>query len=130
MLEIGDLDRGVQIWTSLEVIGLEPLCALRSPDLGLMSVWRSMTRARAMRACATSSVSSRLCVKLDMESVRRIGDDPIRRSLVSGLAYLALETGCERTAEGIEADDERTALLELGVQLGQGFPLGRPQPSG
>jgi EAL domain-containing protein (putative c-di-GMP-specific phosphodiesterase class I)/DNA-binding NarL/FixJ family response regulator len=68
-------------------------------------------------------------VKLDMEWVRGIQGDPIRRSLVSGLAYFAGETGCELIAEGIEAEDERTALLELGVRLGQGFLLGRPEPS-
>jgi EAL domain-containing protein (putative c-di-GMP-specific phosphodiesterase class I)/CheY-like chemotaxis protein len=68
-------------------------------------------------------------VKLDIEWVRGIGGDPVRRSLVSGLAYFAAETGCELIAEGIEDEDERKALLELGVQLGQGFLLGRPEPS-
>ena len=32
-------------------------------------------------------------VKLDMEWVRGIHDDPVRRALVSGLAYFAQETG-------------------------------------
>jgi EAL domain-containing protein (putative c-di-GMP-specific phosphodiesterase class I)/DNA-binding NarL/FixJ family response regulator len=66
-------------------------------------------------------------VKLDIEWVRGIDADPIRRSLVSGLAYFATETGCELIAEGIETEDERRALLELGVRLGQGFLLGRPE---
>jgi EAL domain-containing protein (putative c-di-GMP-specific phosphodiesterase class I) len=67
-------------------------------------------------------------VKLDIEWVRGIGGDPIRRSLVSGLAYFAAETGCELIAEGIEQEEERQALIELGVRLGQGFLLGRPEP--
>jgi EAL domain-containing protein (putative c-di-GMP-specific phosphodiesterase class I) len=62
-----------------------------------------------------------------MEWVRGIDRDPIRRSLVSGLAYFSDETSCELIAEGIETEDERTALLELGVHLGQGFLLGHPE---
>ncbi|TME34710.1 MAG: EAL domain-containing protein, partial [Chloroflexi bacterium] len=68
-------------------------------------------------------------VKLDMEWVRGIADDPIRRSLVSGLAYFAAETGSQLIAEGIETEDERTALIELDVRLGQGFLFGRPEKS-
>jgi EAL domain-containing protein (putative c-di-GMP-specific phosphodiesterase class I)/CheY-like chemotaxis protein len=66
-------------------------------------------------------------VKLDMEWVRGIDKDPIRRALVSGLAYFAGATGCQLIAEGIEEEDERRALIELGVPLGQGYLLGRPQ---
>jgi EAL domain-containing protein (putative c-di-GMP-specific phosphodiesterase class I)/DNA-binding NarL/FixJ family response regulator len=66
-------------------------------------------------------------VKLDMEWVRGIDRDPIRRSLVSGLAYFSDETSCELIAEGIETEAERTALLELGVHLGQGYLLGHPE---
>jgi EAL domain-containing protein (putative c-di-GMP-specific phosphodiesterase class I)/DNA-binding NarL/FixJ family response regulator len=68
-------------------------------------------------------------VKLDMEWVRGIAGDPIRRSLVSGLAYFAAETGCELIAEGVETEEERDALIELDVHLGQGFLFGRPEPA-
>jgi len=68
-------------------------------------------------------------VKLDMEWVRGIADDPIRRSLVSGLAYFAAETGCQLIAEGVETEEECNALIELDVRLGQGFLFGRPEPS-
>ena len=47
---------------------------------------------------------------------------------MSGLAYFADATGSELIAEGIESEEERGALLELGVELGQGFLLGRPAP--
>jgi EAL domain-containing protein (putative c-di-GMP-specific phosphodiesterase class I)/DNA-binding NarL/FixJ family response regulator len=67
-------------------------------------------------------------VKLDMAWVRGIHLDPVRRSLVSGLAYFAGATGCQLIAEGIESEEERRSLLELGVRLGQGFLLGRPAP--
>jgi len=67
-------------------------------------------------------------VKFDIEWVRGIDRDPVRRALVSGLVYFGNETGCELIAEGIETDAELAALRELGIQLGQGFLLGRPQP--
>jgi EAL domain-containing protein (putative c-di-GMP-specific phosphodiesterase class I)/CheY-like chemotaxis protein len=69
-------------------------------------------------------------VKLDMEWVRGIDRDPIRRSLVSGLSYFAEATDCELIAEGIETEEERSALIELGVRLGQGFLLGHPEGIG
>jgi EAL domain-containing protein (putative c-di-GMP-specific phosphodiesterase class I)/DNA-binding NarL/FixJ family response regulator len=67
-------------------------------------------------------------VKLDIEWVRGIDRDPVRRALVSGLAFFARETGCELIAEGIETDDEAQAVRDLGIKLGQGYLLGRPAP--
>jgi EAL domain-containing protein (putative c-di-GMP-specific phosphodiesterase class I)/DNA-binding response OmpR family regulator len=66
-------------------------------------------------------------VKFDVEWVRGIDRDPIRRALVSGLVYFATETGCELIAEGIETKEELAALRELGIKLGQGYLLGAPK---
>ncbi|HET7030969.1 MAG TPA: EAL domain-containing protein, partial [Candidatus Limnocylindrales bacterium] len=66
-------------------------------------------------------------VKLDIGWVRGIHEDPVRRSLVSGLAYFAQATGAELIAEGIETEQERRTLIELGVEFGQGYLLGRPE---
>jgi len=68
-------------------------------------------------------------VKLDIEWVRGIEHDPVRRALVSGLVYFATETGCELIAEGIETEGELAAVRELGIRLGQGYLLGRPAPA-
>jgi EAL domain-containing protein (putative c-di-GMP-specific phosphodiesterase class I)/DNA-binding NarL/FixJ family response regulator len=68
-------------------------------------------------------------VKLDMSWVRDIDADPVRRALVAGLAYFARETHCQLIAEGIESERELAALRELGIDLGQGYLLGRPLPS-
>jgi len=68
-------------------------------------------------------------VKLDIEWVRGIDRDPAGRALVSGLVYFATETGCELIAEGIETQEELEAIRGLGVQLGQGYLLGRPRPA-
>ena len=67
-------------------------------------------------------------VKLDIEWVRGLDREPVRRALVSGLAYFATETGCELIAEGIETQEELQALRDLGIGLGQGYLLGRPAP--
>jgi EAL domain-containing protein (putative c-di-GMP-specific phosphodiesterase class I) len=65
-------------------------------------------------------------VKLDIEWVRGIERDPVRRALVSGLVFFGAETGCELIAEGVETQAELKALCELGIKLGQGYLLGRP----
>jgi len=66
-------------------------------------------------------------VKFDIEWVRGIDRDPVRRALVSGLVHFGGETGCELIAEGIETSGELTALRDLGIRLGQGYFLGRPE---
>jgi EAL domain-containing protein (putative c-di-GMP-specific phosphodiesterase class I)/putative methionine-R-sulfoxide reductase with GAF domain len=65
-------------------------------------------------------------IKLDIEIIRGIDLDPVRRSLVNAVVSFACETGSEIVAEGIEARDELEVLRSLGVRYGQGFLLGRP----
>jgi EAL domain-containing protein (putative c-di-GMP-specific phosphodiesterase class I)/FixJ family two-component response regulator len=68
-------------------------------------------------------------VKLDIEWVHGIDRDPVKRALVSGLAFFASETGCELIAEGIETAEELQTVRDLGIGLGQGYHLGRPAPA-
>ncbi|HET7702948.1 MAG TPA: EAL domain-containing response regulator [Candidatus Limnocylindrales bacterium] len=68
-------------------------------------------------------------VKLDIGLVRDIERDPARQAFVAGMVYFALRTNCTLIAEGIETEDERTALASLAVDLGQGYLLGRPGPA-
>jgi PAS domain S-box-containing protein len=65
-------------------------------------------------------------VKLDMQLVRNVHRDPAREALVAGMVHFAAASGCELIAEGIETEQELRALMRLGVALGQGFLLGRP----
>ncbi len=67
-------------------------------------------------------------MKLDRTTVTGIEIDAARRAFVGTLAAFAEEHGCEVIAEGIETESERIALKEAGVQLGQGYLLGRPAP--
>ena len=65
-------------------------------------------------------------VKLDIGLVRDIDTDDVRQALVAGIVYFAKKSGCRLIAEGIETEGERDQLRSLGVDLGQGFLLGRP----
>ncbi len=68
-------------------------------------------------------------VKLDRGWVRDLDRDPARQALVAGLRHFAGATGCRLIAEGIETEGELAAMRALGVDLGQGFLLGRPEPA-
>lgn len=65
-------------------------------------------------------------VKLDRWLVAGIDGDRSRQALVAGMVHAAEGSGYRLVAEGIEREEERRALLELGVRLGQGYLLGRP----
>ena len=66
-------------------------------------------------------------VKLDRSLVRDIDADPLRQALVAGLAHLARRSGPRLIAVGVEREAEAQALLEIGVELAQGYLLGRPE---
>jgi PAS domain S-box-containing protein len=66
-------------------------------------------------------------VKLDIGLVRGIDADPARQALVAGMAFFATERKLVLVAEGIETPAELETVRRLGVQLGQGYLLGRPQ---
>jgi EAL domain-containing protein (putative c-di-GMP-specific phosphodiesterase class I)/DNA-binding response OmpR family regulator len=68
-------------------------------------------------------------VKLDIGLVREIDHDDVRQALVAGIVYFAKKSGCRLIAEGIETPGERDQLRSLGVDLGQGYLLGRPAPA-
>jgi EAL domain-containing protein (putative c-di-GMP-specific phosphodiesterase class I)/DNA-binding response OmpR family regulator len=69
-------------------------------------------------------------VKLDIGLVRQIDHDDVRQALVAGIVYFAKKSGCRLIAEGIETPGERRQLHSLGVDLGQGYLLGRPARAG
>lgn len=69
-------------------------------------------------------------VKLDRGWVSGIESDPARQALVAGLGDFAERADGCLIAEGIEDPAELAVLTELGVQLGQGWLLGRPAEAG
>ena len=65
-------------------------------------------------------------LKFDRELIRDIDSSYIRREMTSALKTFAERIGSTIIAEGIEREEELGALLELGIDYGQGFLLGRP----
>ena len=64
--------------------------------------------------------------KIDNALTQGIQHSEGRRKLVAALVELAHEQGAKVVAEGIERVDEYETMLELGVDLGQGFYFGQP----
>lgn len=75
------------------------------------------------RACAFSPNY----LKIDMSIVRGIDSDSRKRSVVLGIVKLCQEAGIKIIAEGIETQEELSILMEMGVDYGQGYLLGRPE---
>jgi EAL domain-containing protein (putative c-di-GMP-specific phosphodiesterase class I) len=65
-------------------------------------------------------------LKFDRELIRDIDSSYIRREMTRALKAFADRIGSSIVAEGIEREGERQTLLELGIEYGQGFLLGRP----
>jgi EAL domain-containing protein (putative c-di-GMP-specific phosphodiesterase class I) len=64
--------------------------------------------------------------KIDQALTAGIQHSAARRRLVAALVECAHELGCKVVAEGIERVDEYETMLDLGVDLGQGFYFGHP----
>lgn len=67
-------------------------------------------------------------LKIDGSFVRDILKDPRAESMVRAIAQLARSMSLVTVAEYVETEEIRTRLATLGVDYGQGFALGRPQP--
>jgi len=65
-------------------------------------------------------------LKFDRELIRNIDSSYIRREMTRALKAFADRIGSTIIAEGIEREGELATLLELGIEYGQGFLLGRP----
>ncbi len=68
-------------------------------------------------------------IKLDKMLVRDLAAAPIKRNLVSAITGFARSSQSVVIAEGVETEDEVEALLELGIELQQGFYFGYPEPA-
>ncbi len=66
-------------------------------------------------------------IKVDRQIVRGIPGNARYNVAFTSLVQLTQDLGIELIAEGIERADQVDALRRLGVRLGQGFFLGRPE---
>lgn len=108
---------------------------LEEPAISL----ESLVRLRMM-GCSLSiddfgagfSSLQRLCqlpfneIKLDGEFVRGLEHEPRRRAVISSTLALGEALGMSVVVEGIETEEQRKVLLELGCKQGQGYLCARP----
>lgn len=67
-------------------------------------------------------------IKIDGELIAGIDDDPVKRALATALKAMASELHAKTVAEAVETPSQLQTLVRLGIEYGQGFHLGRPQP--
>jgi PAS domain S-box-containing protein len=66
-------------------------------------------------------------LKIDMEFVRDLADDPADRQVVKAIVDVARNFEVKTIAEGVEAQETLELLRELGVDYAQGYHVGRPE---
>jgi EAL domain-containing protein (putative c-di-GMP-specific phosphodiesterase class I) len=67
-------------------------------------------------------------VKLDISLVRRVNVNLGRQAMVVGMRHFSRTAGCRLIAEGVETIEEGRTLTALGVEFGQGYLYGYPEP--
>jgi EAL domain-containing protein (putative c-di-GMP-specific phosphodiesterase class I) len=67
-------------------------------------------------------------IKMDIDLIRELDRDPVRRALVTSLVSFGADIGARLVAEGIETDAELGVLQGLATAWGQGYHLARPGP--
>lgn len=67
-------------------------------------------------------------IKLDRSMIDGVSADPVLTTLVRSLVAFGHDCGSQVVAEGVETEQDATALRDLGVDFGQGWHFGRPAP--
>jgi len=67
-------------------------------------------------------------IKVDRVFVRGIDEDPVRQTVLRSLQGLARELGARIIGEGLDTLEELRMLDALGIEFGQGWLFGKPQP--
>ena len=67
-------------------------------------------------------------LKMDMVLTRKCDKDPARRAIAAAMVQFARDIGAKLIAEGIETEEERAVMQDLGVDYGQGYLFARPLP--
>ena len=79
----------------------------------------------ALSAIHTLPVS---IVKIDQSFVARLPHDASAEALIAAISALCEQLAIAVVAEGIETEQQASAVRDLGCSYGQGYLLGRPQP--
>ena len=67
-------------------------------------------------------------IKVDRTFVMGVSTTPHSATVVRSVIDIADALGMTTTAEGVETEDQRTALMKLGCDEAQGYLFGRPHP--
>jgi EAL domain-containing protein (putative c-di-GMP-specific phosphodiesterase class I) len=67
-------------------------------------------------------------LKIDRSFVMQLGESEQACNLVASVVQLAHTLGLEPLAEGVETEEQRKFLVEIGCRYGQGFLFSRPLP--
>jgi EAL domain-containing protein (putative c-di-GMP-specific phosphodiesterase class I) len=120
VLELSEHDR-VEDYAALGAV-LAPLRA-RGMRLAIDDVGAGFSSLRHIVLTAPD------VIKLDRSIVDGVHADPVLTTLVRALVDFAHGCHAQLVAEGIESAADAAALLELGVDFGQGWHFGRPGPA-
>jgi EAL domain-containing protein (putative c-di-GMP-specific phosphodiesterase class I) len=69
-------------------------------------------------------------LKIDRSFINGLTTDPNDAVIIQSATDLGHNLGLSIVAEGVEDEETLTALMALGVDVAQGFHLGRPMPEG
>jgi EAL domain-containing protein (putative c-di-GMP-specific phosphodiesterase class I) len=110
---ISDIDGATRFAERLETIG----CRFALDDFG--TGYAAMTYLKHLPL---------QYLKIDIEFIRDLVENERSRAIVSAIVGLATGLGQRTVAEGVEDSATLEVLRELGVDLAQGFHIGRPAP--
>ena len=68
-------------------------------------------------------------IKIDGSFIRDLLTDPMSHAIVRAVTSIGHERGAQVTAEWVASEEIVQALVEIGVDYGQGFSLHMPEPS-
>jgi EAL domain-containing protein (putative c-di-GMP-specific phosphodiesterase class I) len=68
-------------------------------------------------------------IKIDQSFVRDMIENPESRKIVHAIIGLGRSMGLSTVAEGIEVEEQRAILRELGCQIGQGYLFAKAMPA-
>ena len=65
-------------------------------------------------------------VKIDMHFVQGVNADPLKQQFIRSIQSIALSSGTQVIAEGIETAAEFRVIRDIGIACGQGYFIARP----
>ena len=110
---MGDMEAGEAFTRGITDIG----CAVALDDFG--TGYGSFTYLQKLHIAY---------IKIDIEFVRDLVSNTTNQHLVKAIVNIAHGLGQQTIAEGVENSETLDLLREYGVDLAQGFYVGRPQP--